>query len=503
LDRGRVGRELGWPDADENVAEAERALVRFREALEASAPESTGGSPLPATLSLVDRFDAVLTAGRDIASSLNRDAVYQSVWRAALRLLRGEWCAVWCLPPQGQSQPGADRVAPPIGGHAELPDGDQPVTADLVVAVAPSEGGGPAELRRMQPWAARAMRAGRTIVSSDQPDSASADDSDSGTFRSAICTPIFVRWEPVACFCVVHHQITAMFGEDEQRLAEFIAAIAGAALENAAGFEQLQRLNVSLEQHVTERTADLQARTTELARSNSDLEQFAYAASHDLQEPLRTVTGYCELLESRSGGDLSEEARKYIGCAVEASKRMKTLINDLLTYSRVGRRNEPFQITDCNVVLDQALANLGLALEETNATVNRGPLPKVAGDPTQLLQLFQNLIDNAMKFRSPQPPRIDVTAEDRGDHWQFSIRDNGLGISSDDHDRIFRIFHRLHAREQYPGTGIGLAICRKTVERHGGRIWVESETGKGSVFFFTLPVDPAGVPAAPGGPAVP
>ncbi|MBI5248942.1 MAG: PAS domain S-box protein, partial [Desulfomonile tiedjei] len=218
----------------------------------------------------------------------------------------------------------------------------------------------------------------------------------------------------------------------------------------------------------------LQATLTELERSNSELQQFAYVASHDLQEPLRMVSSYVSLLERRYKKKLDADADEFIAYAADGAKRMQRLINDLLQYSRVGARRKPFEPTDCESVLDQVMANLHIAIENSRARVIRSPLPTVLADQTQLVQLFQNLVDNALKFRGDEPPLIHVSASQDGDHWLFSIRDNGIGIDSQYKDRIFVIFQRLHGREQYSGTGIGLAVCKKIVERHGGKIWLES-----------------------------
>jgi PAS domain S-box-containing protein len=237
------------------------------------------------------------------------------------------------------------------------------------------------------------------------------------------------------------------------------------------------------------RTADrLAAQTAELERSNAELQQFAYVASHDLQEPLRMVASYTQLLARRYGDKLDADALEFIDYAVDGARRMQALINDLLTSSRVGTRTVELALTDCNAVVDRVVADLGGAIEDQRAVVTRGDLPTVLADPLQLSQLFQNLIGNAIKFHGERAPRVEVLAERRGAEWQFSVRDNGVGIDPEYADRIFVIFQRLHSRAEYPGTGIGLAICKKIVERHGGRIWMESMPGEGTTFYFTLPV---------------
>jgi PAS domain S-box-containing protein len=225
----------------------------------------------------------------------------------------------------------------------------------------------------------------------------------------------------------------------------------------------------------------------ELARSNADLQQFAYVASHDLQEPLRMVGSFTQLLAKRYKGKLGDDADDFIAFAVDGARRMQALINDLLSYSRVGTRGKEFTPTNSESVLEEALANLQKAIEETGAAVTHDPLPTVWADSVQLVQLFQNLIGNALKFHGAEPPRVHISAQRRDADWRFAVRDNGIGIDPKYADRIFVIFQRLHSREEYPGAGMGLAIAKKIVERHGGSIGVESQPVKGSTFYFTIP----------------
>ena len=231
---------------------------------------------------------------------------------------------------------------------------------------------------------------------------------------------------------------------------------------------------------------DLEQSVAELGRSNADLQQFAYVASHDLQEPLRMVSSYTQLLARRYKGKLDTDADEFIAFAVDGATRMQRLIQDLLAYSRVSTGGHQFKPTSVDAALGYALDNLRHAMKESGAVVTHDPLPTVIGDEKQLAQLFQNLLSNAVKFRGHEPPRIHVSAKRTDVEWLFSVRDNGIGLDAQYADRIFVIFQRLHNRQEYPGTGIGLAICKKIVERHGGRIWVESEPGKGATFYFTI-----------------
>jgi PAS domain S-box-containing protein len=261
--------------------------------------------------------------------------------------------------------------------------------------------------------------------------------------------------------------------------------------------ETLRRAHDELEKTVQERTRDLQEKVEEhkmteeeLRRSNKELEQFAYIASHDLQEPLRTVTSSIGLLEKEYRDKLGEDADIFITYAVNGAKQMQQLIKDLLAYSRLTTRGEEFKPVQCEAVVQHAIDNLKTAIEESGVKIRlpEKSLPMVMGDTSQLVQLFQNLIGNAIKFQSEQPPEVQLGAEPDGRNtWQFSIKDNGIGMDMQYADKIFTIFQRLHTTEEYEGTGVGLALCKKIVERHGGRIWVESELGNGSTFYFTIP----------------
>jgi signal transduction histidine kinase len=249
---------------------------------------------------------------------------------------------------------------------------------------------------------------------------------------------------------------------------------------------EVRTLNTNLERRVADRTAELNERAKDLARSNSELQQFAYVASHDLQEPLRMVASFTQLLAKRYGDKLDDDARDFINYAVDGAMRMQTLISDLLNYSRVGTQGKPLVPTNSEALLKRVLDSLKISIEESGAVIVGDHLPVVMADPQQLSQLFQNLITNAIKFHGQDVPRIRISTERIGKEWKFSVRDNGIGISQEHADRIFIIFQRLHTKTEYPGTGIGLAICKKIVERDGGRIWIEPSPGGGTTFCFTI-----------------
>jgi len=236
---------------------------------------------------------------------------------------------------------------------------------------------------------------------------------------------------------------------------------------------------------------ELQKKSVELTRSNLELRHFAYIASHDLQEPLRAISGFTELLAKRYRGKLDERADKYIGFITDGTSRMQQMIQDLLTYSRVETQGHEFERTDSSASLDQALSNLQVLIEENKAVVTNDPLPEITADRDQITSLFQNLIANAVKFHKPGViPKIHVSARQEGDNWTFSVADNGIGIDQKYEDRLFKIFSRLHTKSEYPGTGIGLAMCKRIVDRHGGTIWLKSAPDAGTTFYFTIPVKP-------------
>jgi light-regulated signal transduction histidine kinase (bacteriophytochrome) len=287
--------------------------------------------------------------------------------------------------------------------------------------------------------------------------------------------------------------------KDKQRVSELDKAYTELQAAQAASLnimedldeqrKELSNLNKKLQKEIVEhkRTEEkLKVTMKELERSNSELEQFAYVASHDLQEPLRMISSYMQLLERRYKDKLDTDAKEFINYAVDGATRMQRMINDMLTYSRVGTRGKPFSRTECKKVLKIALMNLKASIETNDSEVTYDTLPTLDVDEMQFSQLFQNLIGNAIKFHGKEKPRIHVSASEKENEWLFSVQDNGIGIDPGNIERIFQIFNRGSISKEFSGTGIGLAVCKKIVERHGGRIWVESELGKGSTFHFTI-----------------
>lgn len=263
------------------------------------------------------------------------------------------------------------------------------------------------------------------------------------------------------------------------------------AAQHAATAERLRRAHDELEERVAQRTRELRELSDELARSNAELERFAYIVSHDLKEPLRSITGFSGLLQRKLGPSLEPDTEQYLEFIVGGAKHMQALIDGLLDYARAGAAQEEMRRVEMDQLVSTVLTQLAASVDEAGAQVVVEPLPPVQGDPIRLVQLFQNLIGNALKFRAEAPPQIRIRVKDLGRQWQFALSDNGIGIDPKHSQRIFEVFQRLHGREEYTGTGIGLAICKKIVESHGGRIWVEAEPGKGTSFFFTLPKAPA------------
>lgn len=282
-------------------------------------------------------------------------------------------------------------------------------------------------------------------------------------------------------------QLNALNEQLEQKIEERTAALREEIAERRQTESELRNYREHLEELVEQRTAAFKKASDDLARSNADLQQFAYAASHDLQEPLRAISGFVKLFEKRYKGTIDRDADQYIKFIVDGVNRMRDLIIDLLEYSRVGIKGDTLSPVDSGAILDKAISNLRPALEESGASVTYKSLPTVTADAAQLCSLFQNLIGNAIKFRSTETPKVQISVAKKGDEWVFSVGDNGIGIDPQYSNKIFVVFQRLHTKEEYPGTGIGLSICKKIVERHGGRIWVKSELGRGSTFYFTIP----------------
>jgi PAS domain S-box-containing protein len=295
--------------------------------------------------------------------------------------------------------------------------------------------------------------------------------------------PLFLKGQTIGVLTLIANSQLRKFNDDDVNQASMFAAQAAIAIQNAQMYQQAQ--NDIAERKQTEQK--LAHTLSELERSNKELEQFAYVASHDLQEPLRMVSSYTQLLARHYQGQMDDKARMYIDYAVDGAVRMQQLINDLLNFSRVNTRGISPEPVDMQALLNDVVRNLSIVIQENDACITNDALPIIRGDSSQMRQLLQNLIANALKFHRAEPPQIHFLATEMGSEWRFAIQDNGIGIDPQYADKIFIIFQRLHSRQEYPGTGIGLAVCKRIVERHGGKIWFESEPGQGSIFYFTLP----------------
>jgi signal transduction histidine kinase len=340
-----------------------------------------------------------------------------------------------------------------------------------------------------------AIRTGQAVMVAEIPESAlieSARDEEHLALirtlglKSVICAPMLMRSRVVGLISFVTAETNRRYTASDLEVAREIARRAAVAIENARLFK-----NVSESEERFRRVNESLRRTNEeLRRANEDLNQFAYSASHDLQEPLRMIAIYTQLTARRCGDSLDSETREFMQYAIDGAQRMEMLLRDLLTYTQaVSIPAEPQETVDSGEALQKALANIRMIIDAAGATIQIGEFPSVRAYPIHLVQLFQNLVGNAIKYRSAAPPVVVVEArpDNEPGRWLFSVRDNGIGIDPKYHQQVFGLFRRLYAARDYPGTGIGLAICQKVVERYGGRIWVESEEGHGSTFFFTLP----------------
>ncbi len=456
LARGRIGKEVGWKNAREEVDSARQALRALGAdfALDEAPPAET--KEKPATLSLVDRFDTVLEAGRRIASALSRQLIFKEVREAAARLLRGERCLLL--------------------EHRGDETGQTLTTASDEI-----------ESEYSRAMAKRALATGRVVVFAEGEAEMAGEAALLAGVRSGLCAPIFVRKRPAACFYVDHRQVSKLFGEDEQRLAEFIATLAGAALENAAGFAELESLNATLEQRVAERTAALE-------KANLAKSEFLANMSHEIRTPMNGVMGMTELaLQTR----LTPQQHEYMNIVLQSADALLRLLNDILDFSKIEAGKLELETIEFLLrdTLGDTLHALGVKAAEKKLELAYLVPPDVPdallGDPGRLRQIILNLVGNAIKFTDQGEVVLAVTVEDRDEehvHLHFLVSDTGIGIPADKQRQIFEAFTQADTSttRRYGGTGLGLTISMQLVKLMGGRLWVESEAGKGSTFHFDI-----------------
>ena len=454
LARGQVGREVGWPEAEDDLASAGEALAVFEASFEERGRANDGTAVMPVTLSLADRFDNVLDSGRRIASALSREAIFRAVQEAALTLLRGERCLVYQAP--------RDEVG------------------ELIVVT----GEGDSEAGRA--LAHHALAVGRAVALVEGAAEELSELILQAGLRSALVAPIFVRGRRAACFCATHRQSPGLFGADEERLAEFIATIAGAALENAEGFAELRALNETLEQRVAERTAAAEA----ASRAKG---QFLANMSHEIRTPINGILGMTELALDT---ELTTEQRDYLGMVKTSAESLLTIINDVLDFSKIeaGKMDlSPVEFA-LRESLDETTKPLAFRADAKDLDLTCRVAPetpdRLIGDPGRLRQVVINLVGNALKFTKRGGIEVSVEVESQTEEevrLHFAVSDTGIGIPADKQQIIFNAFEQADGSttREYGGTGLGLSIVTRLVELMDGRVWVESEVGQGSTFHFT------------------